>query len=104
MRRTIDPATRAESLSTFAMVEFLSGRPAQDLMTEAVGLEGLAMKEGAEGGTTVFTASRTCHGLQLLWSGQLDAAPADAATPGSMAEPRSSRTRCRSATGSSEMG
>ena len=73
-RRTTDPATRAESLSTFAMVEFLSGRPAQDLMTEAVLLEDLAIKEGAEGGTTLFTASRTCHGLQLLWAGQLDAA------------------------------
>lgn len=73
-RRTTDPALRAESLSTFAMVEFLSGRPAQDLMTEAVLLEDQAMAEGAEGGTTVFTASRTCHGLQLLWAGQLDAA------------------------------
>jgi DNA-binding CsgD family transcriptional regulator len=70
-RQVTDPAIRAESLSTFAMVEFLTGRPARDLMTEAVRLEDLAM---AEGQTTVFTASRTCHGLQLLWAGQLDAA------------------------------
>jgi DNA-binding CsgD family transcriptional regulator len=27
-----------------------------------------------EGQTTLFTASRTCHGLQLLWAGELDAA------------------------------
>jgi DNA-binding CsgD family transcriptional regulator len=70
-RQVTDPAIRAESLSTFAMVEFLTGRPARDLMTEAVRLEDLAMTEGQ---TTVFTASRTCHGLQLLWAGQLDAA------------------------------
>jgi hypothetical protein len=69
-----DPATRAESLSTFAMVQFLSGQPAQDLMTEAVRLEDLAMEERAKGRTPVFTASRTCHGLQLLWAGELDAA------------------------------
>jgi hypothetical protein len=73
-RQVTDPAIRAESLSTFAMVEFLTGRPARDLMTEAVQLEDLAMREGPEGRTTVFTASRTCHGLQLLWAGQLDAA------------------------------
>jgi DNA-binding CsgD family transcriptional regulator len=70
-RRATDRAIRAESLSTFAMVEFLRGRPARDLMTEAVRLEALAMWEGQ---TTLFTASRTCHGLQLLWAGELDAA------------------------------
>jgi tetratricopeptide (TPR) repeat protein len=66
-------AVRAESLSTLAMVEFLLGRPAQGLMAEAVQLEDRATREGP-GGTTVFTASRTCHGLQLLWAGQPDAA------------------------------
>jgi hypothetical protein len=66
-----DPAVQAESLSTFGMVEFLMGRPAQALMAEAVRLEDLAM---AEDQTTVITASRTCHGLQLLWAGELDAA------------------------------
>ncbi len=70
-RRIINPAIRADSLSTFAMVEFLLGRPAQDLMAEAVRLEDLATREDQ---TTVFTASRTCHGLQLLWAGELDAA------------------------------
>jgi DNA-binding CsgD family transcriptional regulator len=69
--RIADPAIRAESLSTFGMVEFLRGRPAQDLMAEAVRLEDLATTEGQR---TVFTASRTCHGLQLLWAGELDAA------------------------------
>jgi DNA-binding CsgD family transcriptional regulator len=70
-RRIADPAIRADSLSTFAMVEFLVGRPPQDLMAEAVRLEDLATTEGQ---TTVFTASRTCHGLQLLWAGELEAA------------------------------
>jgi DNA-binding CsgD family transcriptional regulator len=73
-RRIAHPAIRAESLSTFAMVEFLMGRPARDLMAEAVQLEDLAMREGPGSQTTVFTASRTCHGLQLLWAGELDAA------------------------------
>jgi DNA-binding CsgD family transcriptional regulator len=73
-RRVADPAVRADSLSTFAMVEFLLGRPAQDLMAEAEQLEDLAMREGPGSQTTVFTASRTCHGLQLLWAGELDAA------------------------------
>ena len=73
-RRIADPAIRADSLSTFAMVEFLTGRPAQKLMGEAVQLQDLAMREGPGGQTTVFTASRTCHGLQLLWAGELDAA------------------------------
>jgi tetratricopeptide (TPR) repeat protein len=73
-RQITDPAIRADSLSTFAMVEFLLGRPAQDLMSEAVRLQDLAMREGPERQTTVFTASRTCHGLQLLWAGELDAA------------------------------
>jgi DNA-binding CsgD family transcriptional regulator len=75
-QRITDPAIRADSLSTFAMVEFLLGRPAQDLMTEAVQLEDLAMRQGPGSQTTVFTASRTCHGLQLLWAGELDAARA----------------------------
>jgi len=73
-RRIADPAIRADSLSTFAMVEFLLGRPAQELMTEAVQLEDLAARGGSGSQTTVFTASRTCHGLQLLWAGELDAA------------------------------
>ena len=75
-RRIADPAIRADSLSTFAMVESLLGRPAQDLMAEAEQLEDLAMREGPGSQTTVFTASRTCHGLQLLWAGELDAARA----------------------------
>jgi DNA-binding CsgD family transcriptional regulator len=73
-RRIADPAIRGDSLSTFAMVEFLLGRPAQDLMSEAVQLEDLAMRGGPGSQTTVFTASRTCHGLQLLWAGELDTA------------------------------
>jgi pentatricopeptide repeat protein len=74
MQLIADPAVRAESLSTFGMVEFLLGRPAQDVMAEAVQLEDLAIHEGPGAQTTVFTASRTCRGLQLLWAGELDAA------------------------------
>jgi DNA-binding CsgD family transcriptional regulator len=74
VRLIADPAVRAESLSTFGMVEFLLGRPAQDLMAEAVQLEDVAIQEAPGSQATVFTASRTCHGLQLLWAGELDAA------------------------------
>jgi DNA-binding CsgD family transcriptional regulator len=38
---------------------------------------GAVLPRGGVGGPTllrVFTASRTCHGLQLLWAGELDAA------------------------------
>ena len=73
-RRITHLAIRAESLSTLAIIEFLMGRPARDLMAEAVRLEDLAMREGPGSQATVFTASRTCHGLQLLWAGELDAA------------------------------
>jgi DNA-binding CsgD family transcriptional regulator len=73
-RLVADPAVRAESLSTFAMVQFLLGRPARDLMAEAVQLEDAAIQEAPASQTTVFTASRTCSGLQLLWAGELDAA------------------------------
>jgi DNA-binding CsgD family transcriptional regulator len=73
-RLVADPAVRAESLSTFAMVQFLLGRPASDLMAEAVQLEDAAVQEAPASQTTVFTASRTCSGLQLLWAGELDAA------------------------------
>ena len=74
VRLVADPAVRAESLSTFGMVEFLMGRPARDLMAEAVQLEDVAIQEGPGSQTTVFTASRTCRGLQLLWAGELAAA------------------------------
>ena len=43
-------------------------------MVEAVQLENVAIQEGPGSQTTVFTASRTCHGLRLLWAGELDAA------------------------------
>jgi DNA-binding CsgD family transcriptional regulator len=74
VRLIADPAVRAESLSTFGMVEFLLGRPAQEVMAEAVQLEDVAIQEAPGSQATVFTASRTCHGLQLLWAGELDAA------------------------------
>jgi len=60
VRLIADPAVRAESLSTFGMVEFLLGRPAQGLMAEAVQLEDVAIQEAPGSQATVFTASRTC--------------------------------------------
>ena len=43
-------------------------------MAEAVQLEDVAIQEAPGSQATVFTASRTCHGLQLLWASELDAA------------------------------
>jgi DNA-binding CsgD family transcriptional regulator len=67
-----DRLVRAESTATYAMVEFLMGRPAEDLMSEAVRLQDEG--RGATIEATVYTAARTCHGLHLLWAGELDAA------------------------------
>jgi hypothetical protein len=58
-RRIADPAIRADSLSTFAMVEFLLGRPPQDLMAEAVRLEDLAMRDGPASQTTGRSSRRS---------------------------------------------
>ncbi len=67
------PAIRAETLATAGMVEFLMGRQAEGLMSEADRLLDSARKE-AGGQDTVYTSARTNHGLQLLWSGELDRA------------------------------
>ena len=71
---TNEPSVRADSLATYGMVEFLRGRPAETFMSEAVGFQGFgtAVPTGIQ--ATVFTAARTCYGLQLLWAGRLDAA------------------------------
>jgi DNA-binding CsgD family transcriptional regulator len=72
-RRTEDLTIRADALSTFGMVEFLLGRPAEERMHEALRLQDLAMMEDKGIGTTGYTPSGACYGLQLLWAGRLDA-------------------------------
>jgi DNA-binding CsgD family transcriptional regulator len=71
-RRMKDLTIRGDVLSTFGMVEFLLGRPADDSMDEAVRLQDLAMMEGRGLEATGYTPSRACYGLQLLWAGRLD--------------------------------
>lgn len=71
--RVRDIAVRADTLSTFGMVEFLLGRPSEDSMHEALRLQDLAMVEDRGSEATGYTPSRACYGLQLLWAGQLDA-------------------------------
>jgi DNA-binding CsgD family transcriptional regulator len=56
------------------MVEFLMGRPAQALMSEAEGLQDLATRQAHGTPFTIYTAARTNHGLQLLWAGEITAA------------------------------
>jgi len=73
-RSTASLATRADSLATLGMVEFLSGRPADALMSEAERLHDLTATKAGGLETTVYTSVRTNHGLQLLWAGELDAA------------------------------
>jgi DNA-binding CsgD family transcriptional regulator len=72
-RRITDLTIRGDSLSTFGMVEFLLGRPAEDSMLEALRLQDLAMTEARGLEVTGYTPSRACYGLQLLWAGHLDA-------------------------------
>ncbi len=68
-----DPGTRADALSTLSFVEFLRGRPSENLISEAIELEE-AMAAGSWTEASVFTAPRTTLGLELLWSGRLDEA------------------------------
>lgn len=71
-RRITDLTIRGDALSTFGMVEFLLGRPAEDSRHEALRLQDLAMTEGRGIEATGYTPSRACYGLQLLWAGSLD--------------------------------
>ena len=72
--RVIDPATKADALSTFGMVEFLSGRPADDAMSQALELQDIGMKGGSWTEASVYTTPRSTIGLQQMWAGQLDEA------------------------------
>ena len=68
-----DRKIRADALSTFGMIEFLVGRPADDSMHEALRLHDLAMTQAQGSKETGYTPTRACYGLQLLWAGRLDA-------------------------------
>jgi DNA-binding CsgD family transcriptional regulator len=73
--RITDPGVRSDAISTLGMVEFLLGRPAQDLMTEAVKLQDIDMTtKGSWTATSVYTTPRSILGLQMMWAGELDAA------------------------------
>jgi ATP/maltotriose-dependent transcriptional regulator MalT len=73
--RITDPGVRSDAISTLGMVEFLLGRPAQDLMTEAVKLQDIDMTtKGSWTETSVYTTPRSILGLQMMWAGELDAA------------------------------
>ena len=72
----LDPATQADALSTFGMVEFLMGRPADDTMLQALELQDVGMKDGSWTEGSVYTTPRSVIGLQQMWAGQLDAARA----------------------------
>jgi DNA-binding CsgD family transcriptional regulator/acid stress-induced BolA-like protein IbaG/YrbA len=75
-RHVTDRAITSEAMSTFAMVQFLLGKPAQDLMNEAERLADLESQEKPATEFSAYTEPRVCHGLQLLWSGELNAARA----------------------------
>src|SRR2546430_3555318 len=64
----------SEAMATFAMVQFLLGKPAQDLMNEAERLADLESKEKPAAEFAAYTQPTVCHGLQLLWAGELNAA------------------------------
>jgi DNA-binding CsgD family transcriptional regulator len=66
-----DPSIRADSLATFGMVEFLLGRAAEEYMVEAVRSQDLGALQHPGIQATIYTAARTCYGLQLLWAGRL---------------------------------
>ncbi len=72
--KVIDPATKADALSTFGMVEFLSGRPADDAMSQALELQDIGMEGGSWTEASVYTTPRSVIGLQQMWAGQLDEA------------------------------
>jgi DNA-binding CsgD family transcriptional regulator len=69
-----DPSTRSDALATLGMVEFLNGGSSQDLMSEAVELQDLAMNTVSWTEGSVYTTPRSILGLQLMWQGELDAA------------------------------
>jgi DNA-binding CsgD family transcriptional regulator/exonuclease VII small subunit len=69
-----DPGTRADALATLGFVQFMRGQPADALMTEALELQDLTMREGSWTEGSVYTTPRSILGLELMWSGDLEEA------------------------------
>ena len=69
-----DPSTKSDALATFATVEFLLGRSADQLMAEALELQDLVMRAASWTEGSVYTTPRSMLGLQLMWAGRLDEA------------------------------
>jgi DNA-binding CsgD family transcriptional regulator len=69
-----DPSTKSDALATFATVEFLLGRSADQLMTEALELQDFVMRAASWTEGSVYTTPRSMLGLQLMWAGRLDEA------------------------------
>jgi hypothetical protein len=62
-REITSPAKRAEHLATFGMIEFLMGRPAEAVMSEA---DRLRPRDEESVSRRPSTSARTNHGLQPL--------------------------------------
>jgi DNA-binding CsgD family transcriptional regulator len=69
-----DVATRADAAATLDFIRFVRGRPSEDLMSIAVDLQDRAMSSASWTEAGVFTPPRSTLGLELMWSGRLDAA------------------------------
>jgi DNA-binding CsgD family transcriptional regulator len=69
-----DAATRADALATLDFVEFLLGRQAEHLMSEALELQDRTMLQGSWTEASVYTTPRSILGLELMWAGRLDEA------------------------------
>ena len=67
-----DLSIKADVVATFGMLEFLRGRPADDIMSEAMRLQDRAMAEAPANGAAGYTPASANYGLQLLWAGRLD--------------------------------
>jgi ATP/maltotriose-dependent transcriptional regulator MalT len=73
-RQITATAVRANTMTTSAMVGFLTGRPPQALMVEADRLQDLGTTEEPGIEAISYTGPRIGHGLQLLWAGDLSTA------------------------------
>jgi DNA-binding CsgD family transcriptional regulator len=55
-------------------MRFLEGRPEPEMAAEAIRLQDVSMTNASWTETSVYTTPRSIHGLELMWSGQLDQA------------------------------
>jgi len=67
-----DLSIKADVVATSGMVEFLQGRPADHIMSEAMRLQDQAMAEAPANAVAGYTPASANYGLQLLWAGRLD--------------------------------